>query len=47
MLNNNDLKVYEVADAVGFTDYKYFIKVFKKYIGASPVKFIESEHFEE
>ena len=47
LLNNNDLKVYEVADAVGFTDYKYFIKVFKKYIGVSPVKFIESEHFKE
>lgn len=47
LLNDSDLKVYEIADAVGFSDYKYFIKVFKKYIGISPVKFIESEHFKE
>jgi len=47
LLNENELKVYEIADEVGFADYKYFIKVFKKYIGISPVKFIESEHFKE
>lgn len=33
-------KVYEIAEWVGFSDYKYFIKVFKKYIGCSPIKFV-------
>ena len=47
LLNDNDLKVYEVADTVGFTDYKYFIKVFKKYIGVSPIKFIGGNNFQE
>ena len=41
LLKENKYKVYEIADLVGFSDYKYFIKVFKKYIGCSPVRFIE------
>lgn len=32
------LKIYEVADRVGFSDYKYFIKVFKKYVGYPPLE---------
>ena len=39
---NTDTSVSEIADLVGFSDYKYFIKVFKKYVGCSPVKFMES-----
>ena len=42
LLKENKYKVYEIADLVGFSDYKYFIKVFKKYVGCSPVKFMES-----
>ena len=30
LLKENKYKVYEIADLVGFSDYKYFIKVFKK-----------------
>ena len=41
LLKENKYKVYEIADLVGFSDYKYFIKVFKKYVGCSPVKFVE------
>ena len=41
LLKENKYKVYEIADLVGFSDYKYFIKVFKKYVGCSPVKFME------
>lgn len=33
-----DLKLYEVAEQVGFADYKYFNKVYKKYVGCSPNK---------
>lgn len=39
LLKENKLKVYEIADLVGFSDYKYFIKVFKKYAGCPPVRF--------
>ena len=42
MLKKDEMKVYEIADAVGFQDYKYFIQVFKKYIGCSPIKFVNS-----
>lgn len=42
MLKKDEMKVYEIADAVGFQDYKYFIQVFKKYIGCPPIKFIHS-----
>lgn len=41
LLKQDGLKVYEIAKAVGFQDYKYFIQVFKKYIGCSPGKFLE------
>ncbi len=41
LLTGSDLRVYEVAQAVGFEDYKYFIMVFKKYLGVSPAKFFE------
>lgn len=40
LLRENEYKVYEIAEMVGFSDYKYFIKVFKKYIGCSPARFI-------
>lgn len=41
LLKENKYKVYEIAALVGFSDYKYFIKVFKKYAGCSPVRFVE------
>lgn len=40
LLRENQYKIYEIADRVGFYDYKYFIKVFKKYTGCSPARFI-------
>ena len=42
LLKQDNLKVYEIAENVGFQDYKYFILVFKKYIGCSPGKFREA-----
>lgn len=44
---NNTKKVYEIAEAVGYRDYKYFIKVFKKYVGSSPLKFASLQPIEE
>ncbi|MFS0637873.1 response regulator [Mesobacillus foraminis] len=39
LLENTSLKVYEVAEQSGFKDVKYFSKLFKKLMGASPVDF--------
>lgn len=33
-------KLYEVAEWCGFSDYKYFNKVFQKYIGMSATEFV-------
>ena len=42
--NEPQLKIYEVAEKVGFSDYRYFIKVYKKYIGYPPLQM--HHHFE-
>ncbi|MFD0712603.1 helix-turn-helix domain-containing protein [Paenibacillus sp. GCM10027626] len=36
LLENPDTKVYEVAGAVGYTEYAYFVRVFKRVVGYSP-----------
>ena len=36
LLANPTLKVYEIAEQVGFTDYHYFLKIFKKVTGITP-----------
>jgi YesN/AraC family two-component response regulator len=36
-----DLKVYDIAEKVGYTDTKYFSKLFKKYFGEVPSKYKE------
>ena len=41
LLKKKEYRVYEIAEMVGFSDYKYFIKVFKKYAGCSPARFLE------
>ncbi|MFM1651071.1 response regulator [Brevibacillus sp. B_LB10_24] len=41
LLRKGDMLIYEVADYVGFQDYKYFSQVFKKYTGTSPTQFLE------
>ncbi|MEG1181739.1 MAG: AraC family transcriptional regulator, partial [Oscillospiraceae bacterium] len=37
--SNPNLKIYEVADMVGFSDYKYFHRVFSEEYGDSPLKY--------
>jgi two-component system, response regulator YesN len=39
LLRNPRFKAYEVAEAVGFNDAKYFSQVFKKYTGKTPSEF--------
>ncbi|WP_300380747.1 AraC family transcriptional regulator, partial [Clostridium sp.] len=36
-------RVYEISDMVGFTDYKHYCTVFKKYTNLSPKEFIKGE----
>jgi len=36
LLASTNLKVYEVSERVGFTDYHYFLKIFKKVTGNVP-----------
>lgn len=36
MLGDPAAKVFEVAEAVGYTDYGYFVRVFKRVVGHSP-----------
>lgn len=36
---NTGLPIYKISRAVGFTNYGYFSKTFKKYIGISPNKY--------
>ena len=39
LLKNTNLKVFEVADAVGFSNVKYFCFVFKKEVGKTPSEY--------
>ncbi|MGN1203456.1 MAG: response regulator [Lachnospiraceae bacterium] len=39
MLLSNNLKVYEVAERVGYRNVDYFHKKFRKYVGESPAEF--------
>lgn len=41
LLFSTDLKVYNIAEKVGYTDTKYFSKLFKKYFGEVPSKYKE------
>lgn len=33
-----DMPISDIADSVGFSDYNYFLRVFKKHYGISPKK---------
>ena len=41
MLLEQDMKIYEVADQLGFESAFYFSKVFKKVEGVSPREFVQ------
>ena len=42
LLNKGTMRVYEISDQLGFSEYKYFCSVFKKYTGISPTDFIKN-----
>ena len=39
LLAEGDLKVYEIAEKVGYSNVDYFHKKFKKYVGKSPAEY--------
>ncbi|MFD1175469.1 response regulator [Paenibacillus puldeungensis] len=39
LLRNPSAKTYEVAESVGFNNYKYFTQIFKKYTGVTPKEY--------
>lgn len=41
LLAESDLKIYEIAEQVGYTDYKHFSGVFKKVAGIAPTRLTE------
>ncbi len=42
LFRQTNLKIYEVAEAVGFQDPKYFTKSFKRITGVSPNQYKEA-----
>ncbi len=40
LMKTGEEKIYNIATQVGYSDYKYFITVFKKYVGISPSKLL-------
>lgn len=43
LFDNTDLKIYEVAQAVGISNTNYFSSLFKKHIGISPSEYIQQK----
>jgi two-component system response regulator YesN len=43
LLNNPSLKIYEIADMVGYDNVQYFIRVFKSSLGVSPTIYKERQ----
>ena len=41
LLNTQKYRISEISEATGFTDYKHFCSVFKKYTLKSPTKFVK------
>lgn len=46
-LKGGNIRLYDVARRVGFTDGKYFSKVFSKLVGIKPKEYREIHHYEE
>lgn len=42
LLEQENQKIYEISEQVGFGEYKYFSSVFKKYTGSNPTEFIRN-----
>lgn len=43
LLNTTNLKIYEIACRVGYTEPKYFSKVFREYVGVSAKQYVQQK----
>lgn len=39
LLKNSDIKISEIAKQIGYNDNQYFYRVFKKYMGKTPIEY--------
>ncbi|PWU70318.1 response regulator transcription factor [Gracilibacillus dipsosauri] len=39
LLMETPFKIHEIAEQVGYNEYKYFVEVFKKFVGMTPTKY--------
>ncbi len=44
LLNTGKYRVYEISDLTGFSDYKHFCTVFKRYTSMSPTGFVKKRN---
>jgi two-component system response regulator YesN len=44
LLNTGRYRVYEISDLTGFSDYKHFCTVFKRYTSMSPTGFVKKRN---
>lgn len=42
LLNKGTLRIYEISDQLGFSEYKHFCSVFKKYTSVTPTEFVKN-----
>lgn len=47
LLRHTSLRIHEISRQVGFSEYKYFFSVFKKYTGVGPTEFIRENTDDE
>ena len=39
LLRESNMKVYEVSDSIGISNYRYFVMLFKKQLGMTPLEY--------
>ena len=42
MLSQGTMRIYEISDELGFSEYKHFCGVFKKYTNVTPSEFLKN-----
>ena len=43
LLSFHDMKTYEIAESVGYSDPQYFSVIFKRHVGVSPKQYRASQ----
>lgn len=43
LLSEGNMRIYEISDELGFSEYKHFCSVFKKYTDVTPSEFLKND----